>query len=120
MFVVHPLARRLAEHVSVAVSQFLNESDHPDEKHALKRSTLAVGVFGPKPAQESPESGEGTSIILVLSQYKRIGCSPDKRPDTRTTATASDGGSRDSVRDRYSCIAVERSERPQQYERRDR
>jgi hypothetical protein len=41
-----------------------------------------------------------------------IGCSPDKRSDTRTMATGFDGGSRHSAHDRRLCIAVQRSERP--------
>jgi hypothetical protein len=47
-----------------------------------------------------------TSIILVLNQYKRTGCSPGKHPDTGTMATGSDDDSRDSEHDRYLCIAV--------------
>jgi hypothetical protein len=47
-----------------------------------------------------------TSVILVLNQYKCIGCSPRKHLDTRTMATGSDDDSRDSVHDRYLCIAV--------------
>ena len=54
---------------------------------------------------------KGTSVIPVLSQYKRIGCSPGKHPDTRTMATGSDDDSRDSVHDRCLRIAVWRSER---------
>jgi hypothetical protein len=49
---------------------------------------------------------KGTSVILVPNQYKRIGCSPGKHPDTRTMATRSDDDSRDSVHDRVLCIAV--------------
>ncbi len=49
---------------------------------------------------------KGASVILVLSQYICIGCSPGKHPDTRTMATGSDDDSRDSVHDRYLCIAV--------------
>ena len=44
--------------------------------------------------------GKGTSVILVLNQYKCIGCSPGKHPDTRTRATGSDDDSRDSVQGR--------------------
>jgi hypothetical protein len=40
---------------------------------------------------------KGTSVILVLNQYKCIGCSPGKCPDTRTVATASDEDSRGST-----------------------
>ena len=40
---------------------------------------------------------KGMSVILVLNQYKCIGCSPGKHPDTRTMATGSDDDSRDSV-----------------------
>ena len=40
-------------------------------------------------------------VILVLNQYKRIGCSPGKHPDTRTMATVSDEDSRDIVHDSY-------------------
>jgi hypothetical protein len=63
---------------------------------------------------------KGPSVILVLNQYNCIGCSPGKHPDTRTMATASDGGSRDSVHDRCACIAVWRSERLPKHQRRDR
>jgi hypothetical protein len=49
---------------------------------------------------------KGTSVILVLNQYKSIGCSPGKHPDTRTMATGSDDDSRHSVPDRYLCIAA--------------
>ena len=49
---------------------------------------------------------KGMSVILVLNQYKRIGYSPGKHPDTRTMATGSDDDSRDSVHDRCLCIAV--------------
>ena len=48
----------------------------------------------------------GTSVILVLNQYKRIGCSPGKHPDTRTMATGSAEDSRDILHDRYLCISV--------------
>ena len=43
---------------------------------------------------------KGTSVIPVLTQYKCIGCSPGKHPNTRTMATCSDDDSRDSVHDR--------------------
>ena len=46
-------------------------------------------------------AGQGTSVILVLNQYKCIGCSPGKHPDTRRMAAASGTGSRDIVHDRY-------------------
>jgi len=51
-------------------------------------------------------AAKGTSVILVLNQYKCIGCSPGKHPDTRPMATGSDDDSRDSVHDSYLCIAV--------------
>ena len=51
-------------------------------------------------------AANGTSVILVLNQYKRIGCSPGKHPDTRTMATGSDEDSRDILHDRYLCISV--------------
>jgi hypothetical protein len=56
--------------------------------------------------EASLTAAKGTSVILVLNQYNCIGCSPDKRPDTRTMAIGSDDGSLDSVRDRCLCIAV--------------
>jgi hypothetical protein len=65
-------------------------------------------------------AAKGTSVILVLNQYKCIGCSPGKHPDTRTMATGSDEDSRDSVYDRSSCIAAWPSEQRRSYERRDR
>jgi len=46
------------------------------------------------------------SVIQVLNQYKCIGCSLGKHPDTRTMATGADDDSLDSVRDRYLCIFV--------------
>jgi hypothetical protein len=46
------------------------------------------------------------SVIQVLNQYKCIGCSPGKLPDTRTMAIGADDDSLDSVRDRYLCISV--------------
>jgi hypothetical protein len=46
------------------------------------------------------------SVILVLNQYKCIGCSPGKHLDTRTMAPGSDDDSRDSVHDRCLCIFV--------------
>src|SRR5262249_9935790 len=51
-------------------------------------------------------AAKGTSVILVLNQYKCIGCSPGKHPYTRTMAPGSDDDSRDSVHDRCLCIAV--------------
>jgi hypothetical protein len=51
-------------------------------------------------------TAEGPSVIPGLNQYKYIGCSPGKHPDTRTMATGSDDDSRDSVHDRCLCIAV--------------
>src|SRR5262245_38938195 len=51
-------------------------------------------------------AAKGTSVILVLNQYKCIGCSPRKRSDTRTMAIGSDDDSLDSVHDRCSCISV--------------
>jgi hypothetical protein len=53
-----------------------------------------------------PVTAEGASVILVLNQYICIGCSPGRHPDIRTLATDSDDDSRDSVHDRYLCIAV--------------
>ena len=50
-------------------------------------------------------------VILVLNQYKRIGCSPGKHPDTRTMATGSDDDSRDNVHDRCLGTVVLRFER---------
>ena len=63
---------------------------------------------------------KGAPVILVLNQYKHIGCSPDKHPDTRTMATGSDDDNRDSVHDKYCCIAVLWSERVLRYHSRDR
>jgi hypothetical protein len=60
-------------------------------------------------------AAKGTTVIPVLSPYKSIGCSPDKHPDTRTTAAGSDDGSRDSVHDRCLCIAAWRSVRARTY-----
>src|SRR5262249_24932966 len=51
-------------------------------------------------------AAKGTSVLLVLNQYKCIGCSPGKHPDTRTMARGSDDDSRDSVHDRRLCTAV--------------
>src|SRR5262245_5441485 len=51
-------------------------------------------------------TAKGTSVILVLNQYKCIGCSPRKHSDTRTMAIGSDDDSVDSVHDRGSCISV--------------
>jgi hypothetical protein len=57
--------------------------------------------------QASPlTAAKGTSVILVLNQYKCIGCSPGKPPDTRTMAPGADDDSLDSVHDRCLCIAV--------------
>ena len=53
-----------------------------------------------------PTAEKDTSVILVLNQYKSIGCSPGRHPDTRTMATGSNGDSRDSVHDRRLCIAA--------------
>jgi hypothetical protein len=50
--------------------------------------------------------GRELAVILVLNQYKCIGCSPGKHPDTRTMATGSDDDNRDSAHDRCLCIAV--------------
>ena len=44
--------------------------------------------------------GRALAVILVLNQYKCIGRSPGKHPDTRTMATGSNDDSRDSVHDR--------------------
>src|SRR5262245_56016550 len=77
--------------------------------------------FGPK-ADISNFSvpSDGTSLNLALYQYKCIGCSPGRHPDTRRMGSASGTGSRDNVHDRYSYISVWRSEPPQTFERRDR
>ena len=64
-----------------------------------------MGLSLPLTAEKS------ASVILVLNQYKRIGCSPGKHPDTRTTAPGSDDDSRDSVHDKYLCIVCLLSER---------
>src|SRR5262245_36228204 len=58
-------------------------------------------------AKASPlTAAKGTSVVPVLNQYRRIGCSPDKHPDTGTMAPASDDDSRDSVHGRCLCISV--------------
>jgi hypothetical protein len=49
-------------------------------------------------------AAKGTSVILVLNQYKCIGCSPGKHSEP--WQTDSDDDSRDSVHDRCLCIAV--------------
>src|SRR5262249_10715511 len=51
-------------------------------------------------------AAKGTSVILVLNQYKCIECSPGKHPDTRMMATGSDDDSLDIVHDRNLCISV--------------
>ena len=38
-------------------------------------------------SKASPDVGRTQAAILVLNQYRSIGCSPGKCPDTRTTAT---------------------------------
>ena len=58
-------------------------------------------------------------VILVLNQYKCIGCSPGKHPGTRTMVIGLGDDSRDSAHDRCSCIVVWPSERPRRYERQD-
>ena len=55
------------------------------------------------------------AVIPVLNQYKSIGCSPGKHPDTRTRATGSDDDSRDIVHDRCLCIAALLSVRVPKY-----
>jgi hypothetical protein len=55
---------------------------------------------------EPRRAAKGTSVILVLNQYKCIGCSPGKHPDTRTMTTGSDDDSLDIVPDRYLSISV--------------
>src|SRR5262245_9187227 len=67
-----------------------------------------------------PRATKGTSVILVLNQYKCIGCSPRKHSDTRTMAIGSDDDSLDSVHDKCSCISVELSEQLRKCEGRDR
>jgi hypothetical protein len=62
---------------------------------------------------------KGTSVIPVLNQYKRIGCSPGRHSDTQTMATGSDDDSRDNVHDRCLCIAVWWSEHVPRYQSRD-
>jgi hypothetical protein len=76
--------------------------------------TDIVGAGSAKPGAMERSSGgdavdrrdKGASVILVLNQYICIGCSPGKHPDIRTMAIGSDDDSRDSVHDRYLCIAV--------------
>ena len=79
----------------------------------MQRSHPTLGQSGQQPWSDEgvgltlPLTAEkGTSVILVLNQYKSIGCSPGKHPDTRTMATGSDDDSRHSVPDRYLCIAA--------------
>jgi hypothetical protein len=86
----------------------------------MRRSEISVDGIAAAPARERDDRGrqlpssqgrrvirdQGTAVIPVLSQYKSIGCSPGKHPDTRTTATGSDDDSRDIVHDRCLCIAA--------------
>src|SRR5260370_34223126 len=51
-------------------------------------------------------AAKGAPVILVLNQYKCIGCSPGKRPDTGRMVFASRTGSRDIAHDRYLGIDV--------------
>src|SRR5262245_30974087 len=61
-----------------------------------------------------------SSVIPVLYQYKCIGCSPGRYPDTQRMGSASWTGSRDTVHGRYLYISVWRSEPRQTIARRDR
>ena len=80
---------------------------HPDSCSAASFGQIVDAIRDGEVGLALPLTAEkGTSVIPVLSQYKRIGCSPDKHPDTRTMATGSDDDSRDSVPDRYLCIAA--------------
>jgi hypothetical protein len=53
---------------------------------------------------EPRRAAKSTSIILVLNQYKCIGCSPGKHPDNRTMATGSDDDSRDEAKQKIDRI----------------
>ena len=75
------------------LSRFRIRSGARSEAAAVKQA-VALDVAG------------DMSVILVLNQYKCIGCSPGKHPDTRTMAIGSDDDSLDNVRDRCLCIAV--------------
>ena len=66
---------------------------------------------GTQRAQIRISTGDGfaakdASVILVLNQYKCIGCSPGIHSDTRRMAAASRTGRCDIAHDRYLCIAV--------------
>ena len=74
--------------------------------HIVSRKTTADLQIGAVGRDREVGAAKGTAVIPVLNQYKSIGCSPGKHPDTRTTATGSDDDSRDSVHGRRLCIAA--------------
>lgn len=77
---------------------------HPIASSARVSRTWKVESYSA--GASPPRAEKGTSVILVPNQYKCIGCSPGKHPDTRTMATGSNDDSRDSVHDTCLCIAA--------------
>ena len=87
--------------IASAISHF-GLVPHPDSCSAASFGQIGDAVS----RDREVGAAKGTAVIPVLNQYKSIGCSPGKHPDTRTTATGSDDDSRDSVHDRCLCIAA--------------
>ena len=75
---------------------------------------LSLGALAGLGQVEEPGRARG------VNQYKCIGCSPGKHPDTRTMESGSDDDSRGSAHGRCLCIAVWPSEPPRRHERQDR
>jgi hypothetical protein len=93
----------------MAITQVGNVAAHRPhriEDFLIRSTRSGVIVADGRAAADTLTAGKSMSVILVLNQYKCIGCSPGKHSDTRRMAAASGTGSRDIVHDRYLCIAV--------------